>query len=48
MKKAMEYPEKLSDNDLENIVDVSNRKGRMIIVQVCQFIHFIHAYKFYT
>ena len=32
MKIAIELPEKLSDNDLENIIDVWNRKPRRIAV----------------
>ena len=32
MKIAIESPEKLSDSDLENIVDIWYRKSRRIIV----------------
>ena len=32
MKISIELPEKLSDSDLENIVDVWNRKNRKIVV----------------
>ena len=32
MKIAIESPEKLSESDLENIVDIWYRKGRTIIV----------------
>ena len=32
MKIAIESPEKLTDNDLENIIDVQNRKPRRIVV----------------
>ena len=31
-KIAIESPEKLSDNDLENIIDIWNRKPRRIAV----------------
>ena len=32
MKISMETPERLSDNDLENIIDIWNRKHRRIVV----------------
>ena len=32
MKIVIESPEKLTDNDLEEIVDVWNKKGRRIAV----------------
>ena len=48
MKIAIESPEKLSDSDLENIVDIWYRKSRRIIVyvyDVCRsFIHYNHSY----
>ena len=31
MKILIELPEKLSDSDLENIVDVWNRKNRIVV-----------------
>ena len=32
MKISIESPEKIRDSDLENIVDVCNRKNRRIVV----------------
>ena len=53
MKIAIESPEKLSDSDLENIVDIWYRKSRRIIVQVQVLMYSllllnIHVHSYYV
>ena len=39
MKIVIESPEKLTDSDLEKIVDVWNRKGRRMLCKLCTSLH---------
>ena len=43
MKIVIEYPEKLTDSDLEEIVDMWNRKGRRIAETLIQTLISLHV-----